>query len=173
MGKDLTENQKAVKLIPDSLLDQNEQVIFAIKPSLWLVLFFSLRIGAICLVMALLAMFFTSPPVSTYVIIGCGITIFIRVCIALLQWASRAYVLTDRRIIQTSGVLTVVVFQCKLSKIQNTFQVFPLLLRFFGLANIAFTTAGTGGVEAIWHLCPKPLGTHEIIVKTITENENI
>ena len=170
-------NPNIDELIPGDLLSEDEQVIFAIKPSLWTVAFISFRIVAITSVIALAATFL-SPlfNLGTYAaqIIGyCGLVALARVGFAFLQWFSRCYVLTDRRVIRIRGVFTIDIFQCSLVKIQNTFLVLTLPERLLGLGSIALTTAGTGAVEAIWRHAKSPLKIHHQLLNAMNAAGNL
>ena len=107
-----------------------------------------------------------------YIIELCGFVVLGRVGLALLQWASRTYVLTDRRVIRIRGVLTIDIFQSSLTRIQNTFMVLTLPQRFFGLGDIEFTTAGTGGVEAVWRHLKSPLPIHHQLLRAMNAAAN-
>lgn len=156
------------ELLPSDLLDEREVVIFAIKPSLWTVAFLSVRVVVICLVVAVVAMlagrYLPEGPYAAYIIEACGLISLGRVGFAFLQWLSRSYVLTDQRVIRIRGVFTIDIFQCSLSRIQNTFMNLTLVQRLLRLGNIAFTTAGTGSVEAIWRHCRDPLKVHHQLI---------
>lgn len=165
--------EKVAQLLPESLLDQDEQVALAIKPSLWLVAFFSFQTVVIALTVALVATFWITGPLAPWLIIAAGIIALGRIIFALLQWASRVYVLTDKRIIVVAGVFTVAIFQCRLEKIQNTFMLLPFLLRLLRLGHIAFATAGTAHIEAVWRFCNQPLQVHEQIVKLISKDQSV
>ena len=41
-----------------------------------------------------------------------------------------------------------------------------------GLGNIAFTTAGTGGIEAIWRHLKAPLSVHNQLIRAINAASN-
>jgi uncharacterized membrane protein YdbT with pleckstrin-like domain len=107
-----------------------------------------------------------------YLIELCGLVVLGRVGFALLQWASRTYVLTDRRVIRIRGVLTIDIFQSSLNRIQNTFMVLTLPERFFGLGDIEFTTAGTGSVEAVWRHLKNPLPIHHQLLRAMNAAAN-
>ena len=158
-------------LLPGDLLADEERVIFAIKPSLWSIVFVSFRTVAAASLLAL-ATYILGPVLrlgdyGLYLIEVCGLVILGRVGFALLQWASRTYVLTDRRVIRIRGVLTIDIFQSSLNRIQNTFMVLTLPARFFGLGDIQFTTAGTGAVEAIWRHLKHPLPIHHQLLRAM------
>jgi hypothetical protein len=165
-------------LVPEHLLDGGEIVIFAIKPSLWFIVFASSRwlIGMVLVtllagwlrggierLLPVNAMFF----VNVALLLGAA-----RVVFAMLQWASCLYVLTNRRIMRLSGVMNVDVFECSLMKIQNTFLTLAWYERLTRLGTISFATAGTGGVEASWHHVNDPLEIHERVRSAIHEAQN-
>src|SRR3989304_3816056 len=114
-----------VDLVPAHLLDRDEIVILAVKPSLWFVLFVSARWLALAGVVIVLAALFDEPfMLDTLTLVEGALALAAaRVGIALLQWASRLYVLTNRRVIRVRGILRVDVFECQLSRIQNTFLI--------------------------------------------------
>jgi uncharacterized membrane protein YdbT with pleckstrin-like domain len=152
-------------LLPSELLRDNETVIIACKPSLWLIVFFSFRVVVIALVLAV-CLLVLSPwlglgRVTQVLQIGLGAVIVLRLVVGLLQWASRVYVLTDQRVIRIRGVFTIDIFQCERSKVQNTFLTLTLPQRILKLGSIGFTTAGTAGVEAVWEHIKNPLAIHE------------
>ena len=164
------------EMLPHDLLSESEQVIIAIKPSLWIIAFLSFRTTVAALAVMIAAMLFARPMqlemYSGKVIIFCGLAILARVLFALLQWASRSYVLTDQRLIRVRGVFTIDIFQCPISRIQNTFMILTLPQRFLRLGSIAFTTAGTGQIEAAWHQIKTPLKIHNKLVATINPPAN-
>ncbi len=164
------------ELLPGDLLADDETVIFAIKPSLWAIAFVSFRTVAVASVLALLTYIlgpaFHLGKYGLYLIELCGFVVLGRVGFALLQWASRTYVLTDRRIIRIRGVLTIDIFQSSLTRIQNTFMVLTLPERLFGLGDIEFTTAGTGGVEAVWRHLKNPLPIHHQLLRAMNAAAN-
>jgi len=159
------------ELLPEDLLGKDERVIFAIKPSLWAIGFWSFRTVVAAVLVAAgtvaTARWWPEGNWSGQVIEGCGAVVLGRVGFALLQWASRVYVLTDRRVIRIRGVFRIEIFQCNLEKIQNTFLQLTLPQRLLGLGDIAFTTAGTGQIEAIWKHVKGPLQWHYQLITTI------
>jgi len=164
------------EVLPSDLLSEDEEVIFAIKPSLWTIAFLSFRTVVVCTAVAG-AVIFLESLVSLgywggYLLQGCLAAVLIRIGFAFLQWVSRSYVLTDKRVIRIRGVFTIDVFQCALLRIQNTFLVLTLPQRVLRLGNIAFTTAGTGEVEAIWRHVKNPLKIHNQLIRAINAASN-
>ncbi len=163
------------ELVPAHLLSGGEIVVLAIKPSLLFVLFRSFRwIVAVALLIAL-----------GYSLAGhvgwlnargmvrfAALLALIPVVVALLQWFSRLYVLTNRRVMRIRGIFNVNVFECPLSRIQNTFLTLALYERVFRLGSIAFATAGTGGVEAVWENIAHPLEIHERVRNAVRRAQN-
>jgi uncharacterized membrane protein YdbT with pleckstrin-like domain len=158
-------------LLPSDLISEDERVIFALKPSLWTIVFLSFR--TVVIASAVAATVLSIGPMMqlgrliTYVVEACGAAILARIGFALLQWVSRSYVLTDRRIIRIRGVFTIDIFQCNLVKIQNTFLILTLPQRILGLGNIELTTAGTGAVEAVWRHLKNPLRIHHQLIEAM------
>ncbi|MBN1844669.1 MAG: PH domain-containing protein [Sedimentisphaerales bacterium] len=171
-----TQNQTASnpnidELLPSDLLAEDEIVIFAIKPSLWTILFVSFRTVLYASLLALVT-FIVGPAIhlaglSSYIYRACGVVVFARLGFAVLQWASRSYVLTDRRVLRIRGVFTIDIFQSSLGRIQNTFLVLTLAQRILGLGNIEFTTAGTAQVEAVWRHVRHPLDVHRQLLRAL------
>lgn len=158
-------------LIPSDLLHEGEEVILAIKPSLWSVVFVSIRTVMVSVSIAIVVTFWGQRwhlgPLGGYIILTCVGAALGRVGYGFLQWLSRVYVLTNKRVIRVRGVFTIDIFQCSLPRLQNTFLTMTLAQRFLRLGNIAFTTAGTSGIEAIWrHVC-RPLEVHQKLIRAI------
>ncbi len=161
-------------MLPDDLLAADEQVIFVIKPSLWLVLFFSFRVIVIAMLIVAgvlgLSQLMAPGPYGRYIIQLCALAILMRVGFAFLQWLSRNYVLTDRRVIRIQGVFSITIFQCALSRIQNTFLDMTFYERLFGLGSISFATAGSGSVEATWQHIKQPLDVHRRLLEVMKKD---
>ena len=85
----------------------------------------------------------------------------------LLEWASRLYILTDRRIICRGGVLRLSVFETQLKNIQHTSVFASLRERVTGLGTIGFATAGSDTFEAFWSMIRQPFAVHKTVVETI------
>lgn len=84
-----------------------------------------------------------------------------------LEWWSRVYVLTDRRLIRKMGVLRTSVFETPLRRIQHTSIFRRLRERLCGLGTIGFATAGTDTYECFWVMVDRPYAVHKIVVQTI------
>jgi hypothetical protein len=163
----------AEELVPARLLDGGELVILAIKPSLWYILIWSFRwILAMGLVvwLALWSEARWAPTTSKVVMQAAIVLLLLRVALATLQWVSRLYVLTNRRLMRIRGILNVDIFECQLPKIQNTFLRLSWYERLLRLGSIDISTAGTGVIEATWHNVARPLEVHEAIRQAIARS---
>ncbi len=160
----------AESLVPQHLLSGDEIVIFAVKPSLWFIVFTSARWLAAMILVIILAGWIERliPRADTLLVIQAALAFgAARVGLALLQWVARLYVLTNRRIMRFTGILNVDIFECPLTKIQNTYLTLAWYERLTRLGSIAFATAGTGGIEASWTHVNNPLETHERVRSAI------
>lgn len=159
-----------VDLVPAHLLDGDEIVILAVKPSLWFIVFTSARWLLGLLALILLAGWlgqglpFLNRPLIIQGAVALGAA---RVGLAMLQWMSRLYVLTNRRVMRIRGILNVDLFECPLTKIQNTYVTLAWYERLTRLGTIAFATAGTAGLEACWIHVNNPLELHERVRSAI------
>ncbi len=162
---------RAAGMLPDELLQPGEIIILLLKPSLWYVPLASLRTltGIVVLAIAVDAS-------NTYLSLGLGrqnillaalFLILLRLSWQFLEWLSRVYVLTDRRVVTVAGVLRVGVFETPLTSIQHTNLLFSIRERIFGLGSIAFATAGTAAAETYWLMLNNPLQVHQKVVQTL------
>lgn len=166
-----TADARLAAMLPAQLLQDGEVVVLLIKPSLW---FIVLEPLATILGLAMLTAGGVGAVYSGWlrlsvvdVILAGGGLVGLRLFWQFLEWLSRVYVLTDRRVIRVRGVLRVHVFECALKRIQHTEAVFSLRERLFGLGTIHFATAGTAGIEASWRMVARPLEVHRIVVQTL------
>ena len=163
--------QPSAALLPEKILQPGEIIILFVKPSPWYILLTSLgSLGAI--LMILLAFWI----VNNYLNLGVRrvdlllvlvVLVGIRLFWQFLEWLSRIYVLTDRRVVRVFGVLRVHVFETQLENIQHTTAHYSIRERFFGLGTIGFTTAGTGFTEAYWQMVANPRDVHQKIIQAL------
>ena len=164
-----------VGVVPEKLIDEGEIVILAIKPSLWFILFYSAKV--IVVVVALLAAL-RHLPIQDWIEVyyrliyqAAAAVLILQLAMAFLQWLSRLYVLTNRRVIRVRGIFTIDIFETQLSRIQNTFMTLAIHERILGLGSIQFATAGTALIEATWQSVNHPLEVHELIRKAIRQGK--
>lgn len=133
---------------------RNETIRLSIKPG---VLSVPLRaLGAsIVLAAAGAGAWFALPSVgwSGYregALIGGGVLMAARWLWEIAVWASRRYVLTDRRIMSVSGVLRRQVREVPLNRVQNCVLDRTLGERLLGLGTIGVASAGGAWIEVAW-----------------------
>ncbi len=162
---------RAAGMLPAELLQPGEIIILLIKPSPWFILLAPLKSLTLILVLTIAAWVANSYlafGVSGQNVALAGITLLlVRVFWQFLEWLSRVYVLTDRRIISVAGVLRVLVFETMLENIQHTNTHFSLRERLFALGTIGFATAGTAVGETYWLMLTNPLEVHQKVVQTL------
>ena len=168
---ELVRNPAVAAALPPELLQNGEIVVLLLKPSGWYILLGPLASLVAIVVVTLLLM-------QIDIRLDLGIrqrdlaflgtaAIAARLSWQVLDWLSRVYVLTDRRVIRVKGVLRVQVFECGLAKVQHTYTLFTLRERLFGLGTIGFATAGTATIEAAWIMVSCPLEVHQRVVQTL------
>ncbi len=155
-------------VVPAHLLQGGEEIVLALKPSPWFVLLVSLpsllTFAALAVAVHLLDEFFPALPERSVLALMAGAGV-VRLVVACLQWVARLYVLTNLRVLRVQGVLNVEIFECPLTRVQNTFLSLPMPERLFGLGTILFATAGTGAVEAAWWMIARPKRVHRVVVE--------
>jgi hypothetical protein len=85
---------------------------------------------------------------------------------ALLQWVSRVYVLTNRRIMRIRGVFRASVFACPLVKVINTGVTTGPHERLTRLGSIWFNT-GSDPSAGTWHHVARPEEVHAQVRRAI------
>jgi len=174
VGQDTVDNEltaRAATMLPPELVQPGEIIILLLKPSPLFILLAPLGTVAGLVVLTAAAVWVNevldlSIGRQDLILIGAGL-IGLRLFWQFLEWLSRVYVLTDRRMIRVQGVLRVSVIEAPLQQIQQTYATFSIRERLFGLGTIAFATAGTAFVEAYWQMIAKPLEVHQKVVQTI------
>ncbi len=152
-------------IVPAHLLDGGEIVILAIKPSLWFVPLTSARwilLGIGLLLAANIS--WVSPHVAGYLRMAGYLGVAGRLGWAMLQWVSRLYVLTNRRVMRLRGVFNVELFQCELTRVQSLVLSASLPERLARSGTILIQTAGalgSVGGSAAWRIIPRPLEVHQ------------
>lgn len=166
------EAEQPATALPRDLVQDDEVIILLLKPSVLYIVLAPLASVMFLLIIALtLALLSATVPWvlwSEEQAYALGvILIAARLGWQLLDWASRVYVLTDRRIITRQGVLRVSVFETKLKSIQHTTVFLRIRERAFGLGSIGFATAGSDVFDTFWLMLRNPFAVHRTIVETI------
>lgn len=152
------------------MLDGDEVIQLSIKPSLW---FIPLVAAKWVLAMALLA-----AGVAVVMREGWtreGLIVFqlligvaaIRVGVATLQWASRLYVLTNRRVMRFKGILSVDVAERRLAQIGQIKLHIPRYGYALRLGSILMQLAEHDSAPLWWDDLARPHEIHEILERAI------
>ncbi|MCH2160447.1 MAG: PH domain-containing protein [Phycisphaerales bacterium] len=145
------------------LLADGEIVLMVMRPSLWMVILWSLNVLLFILGLVFALAWASRFPWAGWTemqAFGLGMVLVgIRLGWQFLDWANRLYILTDRRVIRRRGVFQVDVFEARLDRIQQTSVLQMVRERIFGLGSIAFATAGNNTLNAVWEVVRDP---HEV-----------
>jgi Bacterial PH domain len=153
-------------------LDSDEIIQLSLKPSRWMIGLASWKFVAGCGLAAtalallgsngLLAASVSAYAANAFLAAGVG-----RVLVAALQWASRVYVLTNRRVIRFSGVLSVEVTDCPLARITRAQLSSSLSQAVVRLGTIRFVPVDDVLPTVRWEHLSRPAATYEIVVRAI------
>lgn len=158
-------------LIVSSLVTDGEIVLMVVRPSLWMVSLWSIGALGVIAGMVFALAWASSFPWAGWTesqAFGLGLVLAgIRLVWQFLDWMNRLYVLTDRRVIRRRGIFQVDVFEARLDRIQQTSVLQLVRERAFGLGTIAFATAGTGTLDALWEAIDDPFTVHRTVTQAI------
>jgi membrane protein YdbS with pleckstrin-like domain len=152
------------------LLEKNEIVELSIKPSLWFIAVVSARVVALVAILAAAVVFATRDSglqVATYGVSLAVLAIVLRIVVASLQWASRVYVLTNRRVMRFSGILSVDIAECALTRIGGTSLHADTLQRVVRLGSVSMSPREESQPEIVWEHVARPSHIHERVVRAI------
>lgn len=152
------------------LLDGDELVQLTLKPSLWMIPLVSFHFAAAVGLLA--AALWIAPPgpwtgaarAVALLLAGLGVG---RVGLAVLQWASQVYVLTNRRVLSVRGAWNVSIASCPLARIGRIDLHAAWFQKMLGLGTIAMGTAGERGEAVIWEHIANPAEVYELLVAAI------
>ncbi len=150
-------------------LDGDEIIQFSIKPSLWFIPLASLNVLAIlAFIAAALAVAMRTgslAPSATPFQVLAGLA-GLRLGVATLQWASRLYVLTNRRIMRFRGVFAVDVAECRLAKISAVDLHWAWYGRLLRLGTIRMQPLQQPAALN-WEDVARPQESHELVVRAV------
>ncbi len=165
------ETEVVVPPLVTKLLSDGETVLLVVRPSVLMVPLWSLEAFWIIAGMTFAfawAADFGWAAWSESQAFGFGlVAISLKLLWQFVDWSNRLYVLTDRRVIRRRGILQVDVFEARLDRIQQTSVLQLVRERTFGLGTIAFATAGTGTLDALWESVADPFRVHAEVTRAI------
>ena len=160
-----------VDAIPAGLVEDDEIIILFLRPSPLYIILASLGRLLVIAVITLSLMYvgrrFSLAYIDT-IAFGLGVIIGLsQLAWQGLEWWSRIYILTDRRIIRQKGVIRPSVYHAKLRDIQHTSVFQKLRERAMGLGSIGFTATGSDVFDAFWVVIRDPFTVHKTVVDAI------
>jgi hypothetical protein len=152
------------------LLDGDEVVQLSIKPSLWYIPIVSARfvLGAVLLGLAVAIASRDGWSNAGSIVLQILVLLALaRVAVAALQWASRLYVLTNRRVMRFRGVLNVDLAECPLAKISAAELHVAWYQGALGLGDIRMRPAAEELASVGWEQVSKSAEIHELLLRAI------
>ena len=157
------------------LLDQDEIVELSIRPSIWFIPLVSARASAIICASAVVVSLLirdSSPQFHAYVLSLAIMGVVARTIMAAMQWASRVYVLTNRRVMRLSGMINVDIAERQLRRIGRTNLQFTSLQRTLGLGSIHMMPAEEQGATMVWEHVAKPADIYARLTRAIKKAQS-
>ncbi len=158
------------RIVPGEFLDGGEIVILTLKPSVWFMVLVSmpwlLAAGTLLLAAPLLDRL--HPMFSQRAMMQLAVVITVaRLTVALLQWGSRLFVLTNRRVMSYRGIAQVALFEAPLVHIRNTYVNIRWFERLCNAGSIGFSLTGSKSVDAWWDGISNPDEVHAKVRRAI------
>lgn len=151
-------------------LSGDELILMSIRPSAWFIAFLSFKwiVGLVIMGIAIgiaLRDTWSAPMWIAYqILVGVAA---VRVGVALLQWASRLYVLTNRRVMRFKGVLRVSVAECPLRHICAADLYASWVQRPLDLGTLGMTPTSDHGAPVWWDHVAHAQDVHDRVVRAI------
>ena len=154
-------------LLTGHLLRDGEVVLLILKPSLWFIVFNSMRFAAAVLIIAIGAQLWMPSRVYLSVAYAGAFLLAGRVMWSVLQWMGRLYVLTDMRIVRLSGVFNVEIFDCALRKVATARLTRTFREKLWRLGSIEIVPADDSCTPSVWQTVRRPGEVHAKVRATI------
>ena len=170
---DTTEVDSIESASIQQLLQDDETVLLAIRPSPWFIIVDGGWVYFFFITLVLLLAWLTHQPWAPVILPESQIfpllatILSIRVVWKFLDWANRLYVLTDQRIMRRRGVIQFSLIEAPLDRIQHSAIFTRVIERALSLGTIGFATAGSGLFEVVWEMVPNPLQVHRTVTDAV------
>lgn len=96
----------------------------------------------------------------------------LRIGIATAQWASKLYILTNRRVLRFRGIMRVDVAECPLNKVSGVALTVMWHQRPLGLGTIRMRPAEADGDLVVWEHLPHAQDVHERLLRAIRKAQS-
>lgn len=162
-------NTDEVPLFAAALLEPGEIVVGMWHPSLWYIPFRSVRMVTALLLAGITAAVAADLAQLDWLlpIVQCTMVLVLaRVAWVSVDWASRLYVLTDRRVLRRRGLVNATVYQVELRRLRriDLRQSWPA--RLVGAGTINFSQRLQGEYDAAWVLAPRATALRRLVIET-------
>jgi hypothetical protein len=155
-------------LLTGHILRDGEVVLLILKPSLWYIVFSSLRFLAVGLIAVIAAkLWLHNAHAVTSIVYLATFLVAGRVMWAVLQWMGRLYVLTDLRVVRLSGVFNVEIYDCALRKVGQTRLTQTFREKLWRLGSIEIVPVDDSCPPSVWQTVRRPAEVHAKIQATI------
>ena len=154
-------------LLTGHILRDGEVVLLILKPSLWFIVFSSMRFTAVALIAIIAAQLWLPPRVFLSFAYAGAFLVAGRVMWAVLQWMGRLYVLTDMRVVRLSGVFNVEIFDCALRKVATTRLTRTFREKLWRLGSIEIVPSDDSCTPSIWQTVRRPAEVHAKVQSTV------
>lgn len=143
-------------------------MLLILKPSLWFIVFGSMRFAAAVLIITIGAQLWLDDSRVVASIAYAGTFLLAgRIMWAVLQWMGRLYVLTDLRILRLAGVFNVEIFDCALRKVATTRVTRTFREKLWRLGSIEIVPADDSCTPGLWQTVKRPAEVREKVQTTI------
>lgn len=156
------------------LLDGDEIIQFSIKPSAWYIFLVSARWIGVSLVLGAALTFIVQGRwnvLASVTFQALSLAAVGRVGVATLQWASRLYVLTNRRVLAFKGVMSVEVAQCLLTRVSAADLRVTGGQNLLRLGSIHIVTDREPSAPLIWQHIARPVEVHQLLLNAIRRSQ--
>lgn len=151
-------DEAGVPLFAAAMIEPGEVIVAVWRPSLAWIALRSVRAVALIACATLLAAAAAgwSGQAWSQPILQVGAVLALaRAAAALAEWASRIYVLTDRRVLRRRGVLAPTVYSGNLNAIRRIELLQAGIDRALGTGTITFSSRAEGAYDAAWVMVPR------------------
>ncbi len=165
-----SERVAAWTALPGGVVDDNEVVLLAIKPSTWRPLFDSATWLGFCCFLTGLLIGLESPFPGLSLMETAQLMLLVglaRLALAIVRWVLMWYVLTNRRVLSVQGIREPRICACMLLDVRNTYLNRSLPERLVGLGSITFVSSDPTDPPSMWQTVAKPELVHERIRRAI------
>jgi hypothetical protein len=168
-------------LLSGQVLRDGEVVLLVLNPSLWFILFQSIRFASAVILVLLCARVLGDRHQFVHGIAYFETGAFLiggRLMLAVVQWMRRLYVLTDLRVIRLAGVFSVDLFECPLRKVAQTRATTSVKERICRVGSIEIQPCEPpGGCEEtlaaiVWQTVPRPIEVNERVAAAVRRAKN-